>query len=158
MVLLNKVWDFSIVQSEWLLLHIPQTPRGRSGQRGAAHSYKKYQVMVAFWWLMITLLTVKLIPIVSCWRRILSVMSSSRRPIEGFSRLIVGDKPQRTRAGHTCPTHSQSLALAIGIPLYIPRRQYRAPCEKKCTCVQTLKEILGISLQLQKFANDGHVF
>ncbi len=64
---------------------------------------------------------------VSCWRWILSVMSSSSRPMEGSSRVMEGDRPQRTRAGHTCPTQSQSLALARQTPLCTASRQYRAP-------------------------------
>lgn len=138
---LNRAREFPIVRFDLLSLHTSQIPTNRSRQTGRVLGYEKYQVRETFWLLTVILLTVKLIPMVSCWRRSLSVMSSSRQLMDGFSRLIAGDKPHRTRAGHTCPAHSQSLALAIGTPLYIPRRQYRAPCAKDKHMSKKLKRI-----------------
>lgn len=78
-------------------------------------------------------LTVKKIPVVSCWRWILSMMSSNSRPMDGFSRVIEYDRPQRTNAGQTSPTQSQSLVTAGQNPPYSPRRQYRVPYRRKYT-------------------------
>lgn len=87
-------------------------------------------------------LTTKNIPIVSCCRWILSIMSSSNRQMDGFWRVMEVDRPQRTRVGHTSPIQSQSLILTRQIPLCTPSRQYKAPWgeEKEITSLIYHKE------------------
>lgn len=47
--------------------------------------------------------------------------------MEGFSRDMAELRPERTMAGHVRAMHSQSCRLAKHTPLWLPRRQYKAP-------------------------------
>lgn len=76
----------------------------------------------------VDLLTVKSMPIVSYCRWTLSARSSKSLTIEGFSRDMVGLRPECTMAGHVRAMQSQSCRLARHTPPWFPNRQYKAPC------------------------------